>query len=381
MALEHDTIVEDVSSSDENINSIEKFINKKKKVKVVYVKRITTTKTTKELNHEVVDYNGSKYVVCCIPHKETHKLFVIDYDNHKDIISKTWHVSSNNYIQSADYTEDNKRKYLYLHRFVMNDLIIEDNNSIDHINRIGTDNRKANLRNVSQTLQNYNQNKRKRNIVLPENCGINIEDIPKNIYYSKPSGSHGEYFSVEIVGVPTVGNGDFYWKTTKSKIVDLKTKLQQAINKLLELQKEYPELTGIIKSEKDDEIRKKLIDEYNEIIMLSHYPKNIKNENTFKFESECIKHIDENIKESIKTIRKNIPPSDSGVDIDKIPKYCYFKPESDKRGCKFVIDRHPKLVEQNIKSWSTTESKKVSIQDKYNSLIKKLQELDNTVSI
>jgi len=30
-----------------------------------------------------------------------------------------------------------------------------------------------------------------------------------------------------------------------------------------------------------------------------------------------------------------------------IPKYCYFKAESETRGCCFVIDRHPKIMEHN----------------------------------
>ena len=60
-----------------------------------------------------------------------------------------------------------------------------------------------------------------------------------------------------------------------------------------------------------------------------------------------------------------------------IPKYCYYKPESEKRGDKFIIDRHPKLVEQGIRQWATLESKKISIQDKFKSLMDKIKELEN----
>ena len=70
-------------------------------------------------------------------------------------------------------------------------------------------------------------------------------------------------------------------------------------------------------------------------------------------------------------------PDDCGITIDQIPKYCYFRPESDKRGCKFVIDRHPKLVEQGIRQWATGESKKISILDKFKTLTDKLDELNN----
>lgn len=59
-----------------------------------------------------------------------------------------------------------------------------------------------------------------------------------------------------------------------------------------------------------------------------------------------------------------------------IPKYCYYKPETELRGCKFIIDRHPKLIQLNQIQWSTTESKKTSIQYKFKLLEEKLKELE-----
>ena len=71
-------------------------------------------------------------------------------------------------------------------------------------------------------------------------------------------------------------------------------------------------------------------------------------------------------------------PDDCEITIDQIPKYCYFRPESDKRGCKFVIDRHPKLVEQGQRQWATTESKRITLIEKFKLLNDKLSELNNT---
>lgn len=65
-------------------------------------------------------------------------------------------------------------------------------------------------------------------------------------------------------------------------------------------------------------------------------------------------------------------PADSGLTKDMIPKYCYYRPASDKRGDKFVIDRHPKM---EARQWATTESKAVSTKDKYQALLAKLREL------
>jgi hypothetical protein len=76
------------------------------------------------------------------------KRFKIDLDDYEKIKKYTWHVNSENYIQT---TVNNKT--IKLHRFIMN-----PNNSeyIDHINHDTLDNRKINLRKCSnsENLQN-----------------------------------------------------------------------------------------------------------------------------------------------------------------------------------------------------------------------------------
>jgi hypothetical protein len=385
-----DEIESKINDSD-NVNSLSRHINKKKVVKVKSITKVTETKTTKEINHEIVNYNDINYIVCCIPFNDDFKMFVCDIDKYDEFIKRSWHYRiDGHYIASTYITDDeiNNKKELYLHNFVMNKLTFDgkgQQHTIDHINRIGTDNRKVNLREAnSQSAQNLNQQKRERKTELPENSGLSVNDIPKNIYYGKPNGNHGDFFYIEIKGIPTMNNGKFVWKSTKSKSVLLKLKLQQTIDKLSNLKDEYPELKNILVDEESDNIRKELIEQYNDILKLSHYPKSVIEANLRDFTGEYIKlnlntNIDElekvnKIKESGKKTDK-LPP-DSGLTIDMIPKYCYFKPESDKRGCKFVIERHPKLIEQGSRSWSTTESKKVSILDKFNLLMDKLKELE-----
>jgi len=61
------------------------------------------------------------------------------------------------------------------------------------------DNRKENLRLSSQSDQNANQKKRERTAIsLPDDCGIDILEIPRCVYYSKPRTGHGERFVIEI---------------------------------------------------------------------------------------------------------------------------------------------------------------------------------------
>ena len=59
-----------------------------------------------------------------------------------------------------------------------------------------------------------------------------------------------------------------------------------------------------------------------------------------------------------------------------IPKYCYYKPESETRGDKFVIERHPGLNSEGKRQWATTESKKFTTKQKFNLMIARLNELD-----
>lgn len=161
--------------------------------------------------------------------------FLIDEDDIERVKTRNWHaVTGGSYI-GATVCVDGKKKVLYLHNFVMNRLTFPGKGSIetvDHINRNGLDNRKSNLRVVSQSIQNTNQKKRERRAELPEG----ISELPKHVWYIKPNGLHGDRFCIEL---KTEG---VTWKTTSSKKVTIHEKLQQAKDKIEELYGQYPHL-------------------------------------------------------------------------------------------------------------------------------------------
>lgn len=405
--------------------SLEKYINKKKTAAVIDMirapvrrvikreietetvvsgkfKTITSAKTVKEINHKIVDYNDKKYIVCYTRYKENDVLFIVDYSK-INVINKSWHYRTDGgYIASPviDINDDN-RKELYLHNFVMNRLTHDgkgQHHTIDHINRIGRDNRIENLRLLSQSHQNINQSKRERNVVLPEDSDIDPNDIPKNIYYKAGSGAHGDLFYIEIktpeiIAILNPVTADnpvslkYKWFGTKSKTLDLRVKLEQAINKLEELRALHPSIADLIYAVDNVEERNALTKSFNDILGLSGYPEEIIIANQVQEEKEHvvapITQVQEQIAQEIKdkTIRgfKSHLPENCGVQISMIPKYCYYKPASDTRGDKFVIDRHPTLVQDGKRMWSTTESKKVTTLDKYNLMIVKMTELDGTI--
>jgi len=197
----------------------------------------TRGRPSNKVEYRDVSYNGVEYVVGTFLAGEDIIEFVIDSENAEDVKKYSWHRSANQYISTAT-TIAGGRKELYLHDFIMGPVAQEE--AIDHINRNGFDNRRANLRIVPQTTQATNQAKKKRSVILPEGCGIDPDTIPKHIWYIHPNGLHGDRFAIEF---KTEG---IIWKSTSSKRICLEDKLKQAVTRLQELYATYPHLNPVL---------------------------------------------------------------------------------------------------------------------------------------
>lgn len=211
------------------------------------------------IEYRFVNFNNNEYVVASIQFNGNYIKFVFDREDYPIISERAWHFASNNYISSAYSCGDGKRRELYLHNLIMGvDLFPGKGSkeSVDHINRNGMDNRKENLRILSQSQQNINQGKKTRSVVLPEGCPIKAEEIPKHIWYVRANGLHGDRFAIEF---KTEG---ICWKTTSSKKVDLIQKLQDAKEKLKEFYLQFPHLNP----ESEESITAELTKSFNEII-------------------------------------------------------------------------------------------------------------------
>jgi hypothetical protein len=222
-----------------------------------------------EVIYNNVLYLNNNYTVCSLKSKDEDVKFVIDTEDFEKIKKLSWHKASNNYISNGVIV-DGKRKEVYLHNLIMDRIEFKGKGlkeSVDHINRIGFDNRKENLRVITQSEQNLNQSKRSRKVELPEDSELLADDIPKHIWYVKANGNHGDRFAIELK------TENISWKTTSSKNILLKDKLQTAKDKLQEYYKLYPHLNP-----NSDDINnrvKELTDSYNEIIKISELQKNI----------------------------------------------------------------------------------------------------------
>lgn len=188
-----------------------------------------------------VSYNQSDYYVGKIKFNDSYIYSIIDAEDYIKIGSSSWHVVTGAYI-GTNRMIDGKKKTLYLHNHIMNrDAFLGrgQETTLDHLNGIGFDNRKVNLREISQSLQNINTRQRMRKITnLPD--GLQPSDIPRNIWYIPPNGGHGERFAVEFKGIPLVG--DIVKKTSSSKEISTRQKLQHAIEIRDEILEENPVL-------------------------------------------------------------------------------------------------------------------------------------------
>lgn len=219
-----------------------------------------------EIKYSSVIYNGFAYIIGQINKLDgTTVKFVFDSEDETKVKSRSWHSSvRDSYISSAFVTSDGDRKSLYLHNFILGK-DFEGKGSlltVDHINGIGFDNRKSNLRIIDQSLQNYNtRNRARKTTKLPKE--IDPASIPRNIWYIPPNGGHGDRFAVEIKGIPDVG--DIVWRSSSSKTMTAQEKLEQAIQKRREYFDTYPILKEFSRESKEALRLKK---EFEEIIAL-----------------------------------------------------------------------------------------------------------------
>lgn len=215
----------------------------------------------RDIVYEEIILDDRTYVIGSVSSTGSTYKFVIDRDDYDKVSEYSWHLTSGNYM-STTIMHDDKRKSLYLHNFIMGRDAFQgkgQTESIDHINRNGLDNRKENLRLITQSEQNINQLKKKRNVILPEGCPVKPDDIPRHIWYVRANGQHGDRFAIEF---KTEG---ILWKTTSSKSVGLLTKLAAAKERLAELYQLYPYLDPA----KWEEDIKDMTDSYNAIVALS----------------------------------------------------------------------------------------------------------------
>jgi len=218
------------------------------------------------LDHKKVRYKNKYYAVIYI-----NEPVVIDLDDYMIIqnLNKKWRYNKCKFI-SCLHNYDDTYKEVFLHEIIMalkqkSEGERRKHYPIIHINKIGVDNRRDNL--IYDTIKKdirKNTKKKRRTIVLPRASGINPNEIPTYVWYMKANGSHGDRFQVAI--------DDIKWKTTSSKNVSLREKLEEAKKFLRYLRKTRPNFFENYSMNGDYTKRgKELLDSYFAILKRAGY--------------------------------------------------------------------------------------------------------------
>ncbi len=194
----------------------------------------TSTNYTKVQDYAIVKIKSKKY--------GTNVPVIMDYKDYiiiKDL-KKSWYLNEAGMVTTTNIVQQDGEEIIneiYLHELIMalKTGKKREDYSILHINKLGIDNRRENLiYNKEEKEVNKNMKKKKRIISLPAESGIYPEEIPTYIWYLKPDSSHGERFVVDV--------GDYNFKTTSSKHLSLRYKLEEAKKYLRELKDYNPEI-------------------------------------------------------------------------------------------------------------------------------------------
>ncbi|NDC94943.1 hypothetical protein EB118_11860 [bacterium] len=317
-------------------------------------------------NYTDINYDGKEYIVGITNKNDP---FLID----KHVLEK---LSNAQPVKRGEYISVGG---VYLHNLVRPGK--PKGMTIDHINQIKTDNRESNLRFATQSEQNRNQSKKKRNIELPEGCGIDPQKIPTFIWYVQPCGKHGDRWAVEV-------KGKYEWKTTSSKTISTKCKFELAKKHLRELMNNSPSLfEGHVSNGELSDQGKRLEKEYHEIMKLAKHKLGERLgalivhqeplESTYNYLEEDTSGLSESEKALLQNDTSKEKQQPQGARFD-LPPYCCYIKENNVKGDGFYVARnHPK---QNGKDWYTSRSKKINLDDKYTQLMEYVQKLNNSHS-
>lgn len=199
------------------------------------------TKTTTGRKPNPITYNEKEDCVeCILTYKKEPVVFLIDKDDVEKVKTRNWHAVTGKKYIGANIRIYGIIKTLYLHNFVMNKLDFPGKGAkqtIDHINRNGLDNRKINLRLVTQTEQNLNQKikPRRANAHIVEE--LNLDKLPKHVQYVKARGNHGDGFCVEF----KKDNKKLYNPYVRAKSETIKEKYTKILELLQKGYEMYPE--------------------------------------------------------------------------------------------------------------------------------------------
>jgi hypothetical protein len=311
--------------------------------------------------------NGEEYIVLYWPSATN---FIV-YD--AEVNEKFAHHDLNWFFNAVSYVcakIDNIQ--CYMHAFLMYDVFNHEKQNgytVDHINWIKSDNRRANLRLATQAQQNSNKGSRSdKEKPCQELIDAGVEELPKFVRWDKSESKFViEKHPMLLKDVAQGLRKKASLSGTKSSKLSVIDKYQDILAKLQELYYD-PEF---------ENKRNALTAEFHAICQPVRDALGLP-DNTAPTDNNQPVTADRKVVAGRKKMDSGLPP-DCGITIQMVPKYCYYKPASATRGDAFAVDRHPTLTSHDKKSMLTTSSKSISTADKFKELLSILEQLDNGV--
>lgn len=315
----------------------------------------------------IISEDGINTYIALIVNKNLQQPILYDYICDNLLLKHNWYIHHMGYAFNISAN--------YMHRLIaLNEKIPNydnENLTVDHINRIKLDNRIKNLRMASQSEQNSNRDSRSdKKPPCDELIEAGVLSLPKYVRWDKSE----KKFVIDkhpylVNEVKQNNRKNPEMSGTKSIKLTIIQKYQDILARLEEMNIKYsgdPEL---------DAKRIQYKKEYEDICKCIQIYEG--NDNTVNLESDnaALDPIisKRNTAPGKKSVSKLI--EDCGVKAEDIPKYCYYVAASEKRADKFVIDKHPKLIELGTRQWATTGSAKKTTLEKFNMMIEKYKEL------
>lgn len=326
-----------------------------------------------------VTYDNKKYCTMTVMFKEQPVPVIFDdiFCDIIDKISNNWKCNQMGVI-TCQYIQNGIENTIKMHELIMalyrrdNNLEIMNNKIVLHINKLGLDNRIDNLMYDTQN-KNITKNirKKRRRVILPNDCGIMPSELPTYVWYIKPEGTHGERFIVVIKNIR--------WKSSCSKKLSLCYKLEETKAYLRNLKITRPDIFNECSMNGDfNDNGTKLLESYYGIISVAGFH-NIKKINLPQNTDMCLKQCDIESQNEKVLLCKNISLNNAKRTTKKrhpewiidLPKHCYYYPKNVRRGSYFVIKPFGTLND----SWTSSSSKKILERCKYECMMNVLNKL------